>query len=711
MSPPISSFKKLGKRQKKRRLNSIWKNVSESLVQNNHVEVENENVIEDNLESVASDSSTTMDFDLSVDDKNNNQTNDNNYSDETPEVLDSISLLDRPSMSESQSDFNESSSDQCDVSDVYENSACLNNCSDFLRNSLGNWIKNEKQVPHASLDRLLKELGEKFDLPKSTKTLLGNFCSYDITQMGDGEYLHFNNFLNDIRNLCSTANISNASLIVNIDGVPLSNSFNVTKYHAYPILVHILELRKIVCAGIYCSSSFTSTSLPSPDEFLDKFISNIKLLLLDQNFSTNFKLVAFCCDAPIRSYLKGIISHSGYDSCERCIVHGSYTDRTVILSETNCLLRSDESFKERRDASHHKEIALNVLELNEFPMVSGFILDSMHLCYLGVSKRIINRLLNCNITFKRSRISRSARSTVHNKLLEYQNFVPSEFNRKLEGGTKYIFRWKASQYRLFTLYIAIVLLNNKNLVPRNIYQNFLNYSLALRLLNSDDQYQNIEFIRVLLLNFVNGSAPIYGSSFICYNVHSLIHLPDDYLKFGNLSKITAFPFESYLGAHIKGAVRAGFKPLQQIGSHICQINQSPSKPIENHALPTKIIKNCIHENIEGICYKNLSIGNIIFKTDNAGSNDSYVLLPDNSICKIIAIHKHIDTLIFKFSCFDKISDLFKIPTASSNFGIYKFENHSHIIIKKFDVDECKFKKLFVLPFKKQSKVAIVMLNS
>ena len=43
--------------------------------------------------------------------------------------------------------------------------------------------------------------------------------------------------------------------------------------------------------------------------------------------------VSFVCDAPARALLKGIIVHTGYHYCERCVVVGTCTccqNRTVF---------------------------------------------------------------------------------------------------------------------------------------------------------------------------------------------------------------------------------------------------------------------------------------------------------------------------------------------------------------------------------------------
>ena len=49
----------------------------------------------------------------------------------------------------------------------------------------------------------------------------------------------------------------------------------------------------------------------------------------------------------------------------------------------------------------------------------------------------------------------------------------------------------------------------------------------MRLLLSDDQQMNMSRVKYMLEKFVKGAKRLYGDDFISYNVHTLIHLPED----------------------------------------------------------------------------------------------------------------------------------------------------------------------------------------
>ena len=62
---------------------------------------------------------------------------------------------------------------------------------------------------------------------------------------------------------------------------------------------------------------------------------------------------------------------------------------------------------------------------------------------------------------------------------------------------------------------------------------------------------------------------LYGTNFLSYNVHVLLHLADDVQQFGHLDNCSGFPFENYL-QQIKQTVRSGRSPLVQIMNRMAE---------------------------------------------------------------------------------------------------------------------------------------------
>ena len=78
--------------------------------------------------------------------------------------------------------------------------------------------------------------------------------------------------------------------------------------------------------------------------------------------------------------------------------------------------------------------------------------------------------------------------------------------------------------------------------------------IAVRLLSDfNDAFRNdsIDDAKELIKYFVYNSVTHYGEDFSVYNIHSLLHLPEDVQYFDTcLYEISAYPFENYL-QHLK----------------------------------------------------------------------------------------------------------------------------------------------------------------
>ena len=186
-------------------------------------------------------------------------------------------------------------------------------------------------IPDVSVNRLLAILQSRFPtLPTTVKTLLKPIPT-DIIPMHHGGYAHYDNWIAGLPKFI-TVNFNEIlsckiTLVVNIDGVPLYNKSRF--YSAYQILVQVLEFsQKIFCAGIYCSDTVDSKSMPPIEILLKKFshdIDNLESTCInidDQYFKVVLGL--FVSDAPVHATMKSIASHSGYNSCERFQQHGEY---------------------------------------------------------------------------------------------------------------------------------------------------------------------------------------------------------------------------------------------------------------------------------------------------------------------------------------------------------------------------------------------------
>ena len=71
-----------------------------------------------------------------------------------------------------------------------------------------------------------------------------------------------------------------------------------------------------------------------------------------------------------------------------------------------------------------------------------------------------------------------------------------------------------------------------------------------------------------LKEFVRHGRELYGSHFLSYNVHNLLHLCDDVRRLDvPVDFISAFVFENYF-VHVKKAIKSPFLPLKQLSNQL-----------------------------------------------------------------------------------------------------------------------------------------------
>ncbi len=104
-------------------------------------------------------------------------------------------------------------------------------------------------------------------------------------------------------------------------------------------------------------------------------------------------------------------------------------------------LRDDVSLRNKDQEEHHT--GKSILENLPIDMVATFPLDYIHLCCLGVMRKLlwvwIKGPLSCRLS---------------NRQKEQMDFIPSEFARKSRSLTK-LARWKATElWTVFALYWA-----------------------------------------------------------------------------------------------------------------------------------------------------------------------------------------------------------------------------------------------------------------
>ena len=439
-----------------------------------------------------------------------------------------------------------------------------------LKQCLANWF-DSFNIPGSSANALLKGLKSlknqngTFDcLPLDIRTLLKTPRKVNLFQIPGGKYYHFGLQQGICRRLphlpphCISRGI--IDILVSIDGIPLSKSSHST---FWPILGQIYGDESPFPVGVFHGKG-------KPDclnSFLKPFVDEVKELkesgVIYQEMRFKLNILGFVCDAPARSFITGICGHTGRHACPKCETVGVYYVKPgkkkgrMTYPDTQAVLRTHESFIRRESAEHHR--MRSIIEDLEIDMVRDMPLDYMHLVCLGVMRKLLIHWVKRRTSH--DLITKANVEEISRRLELVRQYVPNEFSRLPRPLTELV-HWKATEYRQFLLYTGPVVLHE--VLPVSLYKHFLCLHSAIKLLSSEPLcYTSNGFAKKLLIHFVRESPKLYGEHFITYNVHCLVHLPDDVIRFGSLDQFSSFPFENFL-QQLKRRIRRSNNPLVQL---------------------------------------------------------------------------------------------------------------------------------------------------
>lgn len=402
-------------------------------------------------------------------------------------------------------------------------------------------------------------------------------------------------------------------------------------------------------------------------------------------------IAGIVCDAPARAFIIYTKSHSGYFSCHKCTQEGEYIN-SVIFPEIRFTLRNNESFRTKKQEEHH--IGISFLEKLDIDMINQVALDYMHLVCLGVMKRLLLFWIKGS---KNVRLNIERQKDVCDAILALRFSIPSEFAR-LPRSLNELDKWKATEFRLFLLYIGPVVLKSR--ISDEYYTHFLTFSIAIRILCDPKLCIKMNnYAHNLLVYFVDNYKYLYGREYMSYNVHNLLHLANDVKTFGFLDKFSCFQFENYL-RNIRGKVQNSGKPLEQLINRISEENQLP------------IVKDFIKLYPSVHYAKSGKIKFVEFKEYiiSIKNPNNCCLLRDNSIFIIKEITFVSKTLYIVGDQFTKLETLFLRPCNSLNLHISVIHEHCKNIVLSISEIQKKCLKLTYFGSVKSITVPLIHYN-
>uniref|UniRef100_A0AC35G9T6 Uncharacterized protein n=1 Tax=Panagrolaimus sp. PS1159 TaxID=55785 RepID=A0AC35G9T6_9BILA len=190
--------------------------------------------------------------------------------------------------------------------------------------------------------------------------------------------------------------------------------------------------------------------------------------------------------------------------------------------------------------------------LESFPQ--GAVIDAMHSVYKGPMEDDLKRLFNgfkFNDTGTRLIKLDKLGKELLEKVLANTTF-PKEYQRRRIRPVDMFANWKASELKLFTIYVipsVFIYLSSSqppNLKP--LLDSMIKYVAAIRLLiNSKITPNMISFASDLLKDWSSQRAHLWGDKTMTFKTHQALHLVEQVVQHGPLSTHSAFYGESAIG--------------------------------------------------------------------------------------------------------------------------------------------------------------------
>lgn len=379
------------------------------------------------------------------------------------------------------------------------------------------------------------------------------------------------------------------------------------------------------------------------------------------------------------------------NGCQKCVVTGTFRKR-MSFPETNAVLRTDHSFRQRSQPSHHKEYS--PLESLPIDLVDDVIVaDSLHLLEHGVTKKLLNMWIKGSTLFD-FKFTKVDIRELNEKMLQANKETSSDCHRSLRPIT-YMKYWKGTEYRAFLLYVGIVVL--KDHLDSEAYENFLQLFCAVRICYCEKYNEMLELARSLFNEFVTNFGLIYGSDHIVSNIHNLIHVYRDVKRFGNLNTLSSYKFENAL-RHIKLQVQARGAPIDQIARRIVESTSSVKMEPINFDVPNwqpylkwnlELQKISIYK-----AYKYIQISpNVYLSIKKSG--DSFFLTKEKQIVEMKYAFKLNGEYFVCGGAFANKTSFFNDPFDSKYIDIYMSNGEKRKKNLYFNINriECKLQRL------------------
>ena len=359
-----------------------------------------------------------------------------------------------------------------------------------------------------------------------------------------------------------------------LDGVPESRSSGLS--------IDLLSIRFINCRNIYTFAILQPSRkrLGNKDAIvLQPFLEELK--------ESGLTLRYFIADAPKRASLQGLKSHSANHGCPYCLARKE--DGHYAASSMNKPRRTDAELRERARAvseGRGGEIddgvrAVSLLEgIEDFDIINDVPAESMHLCFLGVVRKMMKLMykqVGVTNKFRRYRAEyRPVSEEPLNRELEKVKGL-SSFSRRPRDFDAAVY--KAEEYRNIALAFWPAVLSTCPLGTRQAWLRTVYSIRGFSLPNSiyNDLKVNTNFGAKDLREWYIDFEEAFGVEACSHNIHVFHHL-DLVRALGLLSTTSAVHYEDHYSLvkvnYKAGTISKGKQALEslflaQASGHAC----------------------------------------------------------------------------------------------------------------------------------------------
>lgn len=547
---------------------------------------------------------------------------------------------------------------------------------------------NIKQIALSELLTILRKRRHN-SLPKDARTLLKTPKTVEVTKMESGQ-CWYGGLKTKLGDICKKKNCPDLlELNIHIDGTPIYKS---SKSEFWPVQCDVkgIEMKPFFVQIFKGTSKPESAEIfmrPLLNEIHELLANGLSVTVNDEPKMFHIRINMFILDAPARAFLKCIIGHGGYFSCERCEEPGEFINKVAVniknkrsknkaknaghvcLVGTNAPLRTNESFRHKENEKHHHDDSF----LEELPIdiVRDIPLDYLHLILYGGMKRLLTLWVDGTCYFK---FSKNDITEISRKHVRAGATKPIEIN-KAPRSLDCLGFWKAAEFRTFLLKTGPVVLRGH--LTEEMYNHFLALHCAVTICCSQSLQAYLPVAKQLFRTFTEKFGDLYGEDNYTYSIHSLIHVTDDVERFGVLDNYSAFPGESNLG-FLKNLVRGGHLPLQQVVKRIAE-KESLEKICEFEDI-VNMKKEALQKGI--LCLKGIRL--------DSSEKNGWILTKDKNIVKITSITMNDNITIHGTALLkENQENFYELPIASSHLCIYQSKLDSMAVSVDLDNMLCK----------------------